>query len=252
MKIKIEKLYKSFGPHQVFQGLDLEIEEAQTTVIIGGSGCGKSVLLKHIIGLMKPDSGKIYVDGQEITGLSEPELEPIRRQFGMVFQSSALLNSLTVRENVGLALKENGLYSPEKIDRIVEEKLNLVNLNGIGDLLPAELSGGMKKRVAIARALATNPKILLFDEPTAELDPPMAKIINALMLDLKKKFRITSVVVTHDMTHAYTIGDKIGMLHEGKIIQIGTPEEIINTTNETVRHFIVRDECEKYYERRFK
>jgi len=242
MKIQIEKLYKSFNGHEVLKGVNLDIEEGQTTVIIGGSGCGKSVLLKHIIGLLKPDAGKIYIAGCEITSLRESKLESVRRQFGMVFQSSALLNSLTIRENVGLALKERKQCPDEKIDKIVREKLDLVNLRGVEDQLPAELSGGMRKRVAIARALVGSPRILLFDEPTAELDPPMARVVTGHMLDLKKRLKITSVVVTHDMANAYTIGDKIGMLHEGRIIQIGSPEEIMNSKNEIVRDFVARDQ----------
>lgn len=246
VKIELLEISKRFGEHQVFKDLSLEVREGENLIIIGGSGCGKTVLLKHIIGLIKPDSGKILIDGEEVSDRDELGLKPLRKKFGMVFQSAALFNSLTVAENVGLGPKENGSYNKkEELDRIVEEKLNLVGLGDAGDLMPNELSGGMRKRVALARALAIEPEIMLYDEPTSELDPPMANTINELILDLKKRLKVTSVTVTHDINHAYLIGDHIAVLHEGKIIKVATPEEIRASTDPIIKQFTARDEWKK-------
>ncbi len=236
--IKIEKITKVFGEQKVLNELDLYVEDKKTLVIIGRSGCGKSVLLKHMTGLIKPDSGSIYFRGKDITKLDESELDPLRVKSGMLFQGAALFDSLTVAENVGFALSRFTKKSPEEIAGIVSEKLALVGLDGVESKKPAELSGGMKKRVGLARAIAMDPEVIFYDEPTTGLDPIMADVINDLILDLKRKLRITGVVVTHDMKSAYKIGDKIAMMYEGKIIELGSPEEIQNTKDPVVRQFI--------------
>ncbi len=236
--IEIVNLHKKFGNTPVLQGVNLTIESGDTVVIIGRSGCGKSVLLKHIIGLYKPDSGNISVNGEEVTNLKADELYQVRKKFGMLFQGAALFDSLTVEENVGLALKEHAKIRSEKIKEIVEEKLKMVGLSGVGHLKPAELSGGMKKRVGLARAIAMDPEFILYDEPTTGLDPIMADAINDLIIELREKLKITSIAVTHDMVSAYKIADRIAMLYEGQIIFTGTPEETKNTNNPVVRQFI--------------
>lgn len=245
MKIKILGISKKFGDHQVLKGISLEVKEGENMVIIGGSGCGKTVLLKHIIGLLKPDSGRVLIDGEESANKDEFGWKPLRKKFGMVFQSSALFNSLTVAENIGLGPREAGTWTEEEVKKIVEEKLKLVSLDGIGNLMPEELSGGMKKRVALARALAMNPEIMLYDEPTSELDPPTANTINQLILHLKERLRVTSVTVTHDTNCAYFIGDRIAMLHEGRIIKVATPEEIRTSRDPVIKQFLTRDEWKK-------
>lgn len=236
--IRINNLYKSFGDNRVLRGVNLEIEEGETITIIGGSGCGKSVLLKHIVGLMKPEIGEIEVDGQEITRLGMEELAEVQKKFGMLFQGAALFDSLTVGENISFGLRMLTDLAEREIRRSVSEKLSLVGLEGIEQLMPAELSGGMKKRVALARAIATNPKYILYDEPSTGLDPIMADVINNLILNLQKKLKITSIVVTHDMVTAYRVSDRIAMLYEGRIEEIGTPEEIKETKDSVVRQFI--------------
>jgi len=240
VEIDIQKLNKSFNRLQVLKDLDLKIRKGETTVIIGGSGTGKSVLLKHIIGLIKPDSGKILIHGIDITTKDESELGEIRSRFAMVFQSAALLNSLTVAENVGLGLKEQHRLSKKQIDETVMEKLTLVKMEQKHNSMPEELSGGMKKRVAIARALAMNPEVVLYDEPTAGLDPIMAGNIDELIMELKEKFKMTSVVVTHDMESAFFIGDHICMLYQGRIIEEGDPESFRHSKNDIVTQFITR------------
>lgn len=245
MKIEVLKISKRFRNYQVLKELSLEVKEGENMVIIGGSGCGKTVLLKHIIGLLKPDSGKILIDGEEAADRDALGLKPLRKKFGIVFQSSALFNSLTVAENIGIGLKEARTYKEEEIREIVEEKLKLVGLEDIGNRMPDELSGGMKKRVALARALAMNPEIMLYDEPTSELDPFMANTINQLILDLKERLRVTSVTVTHDINHAYLIGDRIAVLHEGRIMKIATPEEIRTSPDPIIGQFITRNEWSK-------
>jgi phospholipid/cholesterol/gamma-HCH transport system ATP-binding protein len=240
VEIDIQKISKSFNSLQVFRDLDLKIRKAETTVIIGGSGTGKSVLLKHIMGLIEPDSGRITIRGVDVTGKSGPEVEKIRSRFAMVFQSSALLNSLTVGENVGLGLKEQHRLPKKQIYEIVIEKLKLVKMEHKFKSMPAELSGGMKKRVAIARALAMNPEVVLFDEPTAGLDPIMAGDIDELILKLKKELKMTEIVVTHDMESVFYIGDHICMLYQGKIIEEGDPESFRQSRNEIAAQFITR------------
>lgn len=253
IKIKIENLYKSFGRNEVLRGVDLEIFEGESIVIIGGSGTGKSVLMKCVIGIIKPDSGKIFVDGVDITALGEDELGEVRKKFGMLFQGGALFDSLSVWENVGFGLKQTRDIPDSEIRKIASEKLRLVGLYGVEDLMPAELSGGMKKRVALARAIAMEPEILIYDEPTTGLDPVMAHIITDLILDLKYKLHITSISITHDIHAAYKIADRIAMLYKGRIIEIGTPDEIKSTSNPIVRQFVygmtkgpITDEMEIY------
>ncbi len=236
--IRIEGLYKSFNGKQVLDGVDLEVRTGETMVIIGTSGCGKSVLLRHIIGLMQPDEGSLTVDGVEMTGIGKARLYQLRRRFGMLFQGSALFDSLTVEDNVGLGLKQHSDLSKEEIGERVEAKLAMVGMSGTGRLMPAELSGGMKKRVGLARALAMDPEYVLYDEPTTGLDPITADRINDLMSDLSKKLRITSVVVTHDMVSAGRVADRIAMLHQGRIIFCGTPAEIQKSPDERIQRFI--------------
>ena len=237
--IRINNLHKSFVGNRVLRGVNLEIKEGETITIIGGSGCGKSVLLKHIVGLLRPEVGEIEIDGQEITRLGMEELAEVQKKFGMLFQGAALFDSLTVGENISFGLRMLTDLDEKEIKRRVSEKLPLVGLEGIEQLMPAELSGGMKKRVALARAIATNPKYILYDEPSTGLDPIMADVINNLILDLQKKLKITSIVVTHDMVTAYKVSDRIAMLYQGRIEEIRTPEEIKETKNSVVRQFIV-------------
>lgn len=222
----------------VLDGLDLHVKRGESMVVIGGSGVGKSVLLKHIIGLLDPDEGTVTVDGQDLSKLRGSELIEFRKKFGMLFQGAALFDSMDVRDNVAFALMEHTRLKPSKIDEIVREKLRIVGLGDIGHLWPSELSGGMKKRVALARAMAMEPEILLYDEPTTGLDPIMGDAINELIVDLRSRVKMTSVAITHDMVSAYRIADRIAMLYEGKIIQVGTPEEIRNSENPIVRQFV--------------
>lgn len=239
--IKIIDVWKRFDDLEVLKGIDVDIQEGETFVIIGQSGTGKSVFLKLLIGLLKPDKGKIFIQGRDITEMNDCQLNKLRTEFGMVFQYAALFDSLNVYENVAFSLMEHTDLDDEHIKQRVQECLKLVGLEGIEEKMPAELSGGMKKRVAIARAIVLNPKIILYDEPTAGLDPVVASSINKLIKELKQKTQTTSVVVTHDMKSAYEVGDRIAMLYQGKLIEIGTPQEIQNTSNPIVRQFINGD-----------
>lgn len=236
--IQVENLTRSFDENLVLDNLCLNVEEGETVVVIGRSGCGKSVLLKHIIGLLKPDSGRIIVKGQDITSLGERELNRVRRLFGVVFQGSALFDSLTVAENVAFGLTEHTRMSRAEIEAKVARCLEMVGMNGVQNKMPSELSGGMKKRVALARAIAFDPSIILYDEPTTGLDPIMADVINDLIVSLSGKLAVTSVAVTHDMSSAYKIAHRIAMLYDGKIIETGTPEQIRNSRNPIVQQFI--------------
>ena len=236
--IEIRKVTKFFDKKKVLDDLNLDIAHGETFVIIGRSGCGKSVLLKHIMGILKPDSGEILIDGRNIGEISEKSLNEIRLRFGMLFQGAALFDSLTVGENVAFGLAKHKKISGEELLRVVKEKLSLVGLESIEDLMPSELSGGMKKRVALARAIAMNPEVILYDEPTTGVDPIMADAINNLILDLHSKLSVTSVAVTHDISSAYKIADRIGMLYQGAIIEIGTPKEIEKTNNPVVHQFV--------------
>ena len=237
-KIKVRGLVKSFGKKLVLDGAELDVMKGESLVVIGGSGVGKSVLIKCIIGILKPDAGEIEVDGAPITSQSPEEMDRVRRKFGMLFQGAALFDSLRVWENVGFALIQHSGLKDREVRRIAEEKLGRVGLSGILDLFPSELSGGMRKRVGLARAIATEPEILLYDEPTTGLDPIMADVINNLIVQLREDLGITSISITHDMTSAYRIADRIAMLYKGKIIESGTPEEIRTTGNPYVQQFI--------------
>ncbi|NWF76672.1 MAG: ABC transporter ATP-binding protein [Nitrospirae bacterium] len=236
--IEIVNLHKSFNNNHVLRGVNLTIEKGESMVVIGGSGSGKSVLLKHIIGILKPDDGKVFIEGIDITSLKENELYEIRKKFGMLFQMAALFDSMSVWENIGFSLLRHKKMKQEDVKSIVIEKLKLVGLSGVENLMPSELSGGMKKRVGLARAIAHEPEILLYDEPTTGLDPIMADAINDLIIEMKQRLSVTSVAITHDMNSAYKIADRIAMLYEGKIVEIGTPEEIKNTKNAVVKQFI--------------
>ncbi len=236
--IQIEGLHKWFGTQHVLRGVDLTIQEGETIVIIGRSGCGKSVLLKHIMAILEPDEGDIKIDGKSIFAMMPDEQDQCRLRLGMLFQGAALFDSLTVRENVGFSLLEHTEMPEESVDVKVREKLRLVGLEGIEELMPASLSGGMKKRVGLARAICNEPKIILYDEPTTGLDPINADVINDLILRMQKQLKVVSIVVTHDMTSAYKVADRIAMLYEGRIICIGTPEEIKRSKDPVVQQFI--------------
>ena len=236
--IELINLCKAFDGHVVLDNVNLTIEDGETIVIIGRSGTGKSVMLKHIIGLMKPDSGQVIIDGQDITRLGGKEINELRMKFGMLFQGAALFDSLNVRDNVAFNLIEHTKMDDNAIDKRVAECLDLVGLKGIGHLRPAELSGGMRKRVGLARAICMNPKIILYDEPTTGVDPIMADAVNDLVKDLQTKLKTTAVAVTHDMTSAYKIADRIAMLYKGKLVEIGTADEIKDTKNPVVKQFI--------------
>jgi len=236
--IACRDVHKRFVLKRVLKGVDLIVNPGETLVVMGQSGCGKSVLLKHLVGLMSPDRGHVYVDGEDITHFRRKKLFEMRMRFGMVFQSAALFDSLSVAENVGLAIREHTNKDEDEINEICERKLRMVGLSGVGTKRPSELSGGMKKRVGFARAIAMEPECLLYDEPTTGLDPIMADVINNLIIKLNDELEITSVVVTHDLASAYKVGDRIAMLHNGRIIFIGTPDEIRSSDNETVRQFV--------------
>ncbi len=237
--IHVEGVYKSFGDKKVLEGVDLHCVRGESMVIIGGSGTGKSVLIKHMIGLLAPDAGRVTVDGQVVHELKEDELNEMRKKFGMLFQGGALFDSLTVGENVGFPLREHGRGTASAIDKKVRECLEMVGLKDIDNLMPSELSGGMKKRVALARAIVMSPEIILFDEPTTGLDPVMADVINDLIIKTTRALNVTSVTITHDMVSANRIADKIAMLYEGKIIAVGSPDEIMfHQTDPAVREFV--------------
>jgi phospholipid/cholesterol/gamma-HCH transport system ATP-binding protein len=236
--IEIVNVHKSFENNYVLRGVDLGIERGESMVVIGGSGSGKSVLLKHIIGILRPDEGNVFIEGVDVTSLKENELYEVRKKFGMLFQMSALFDSLSVWENVAFGILRKRSVSDREAKAIAVEKLRLVGLVGVEDLMPAELSGGMKKRVGLARAIAHEPEILLYDEPTTGLDPIMADAINDLIVTMKNTLSVTSVAITHDMNSAYKIADRIAMLYEGKIIDTGSPDEIKNTGNPIVKQFI--------------
>ena len=236
--IEIKELHKSFRGNKVLSGVNLTIEKGETIVIIGRSGCGKSVLLKHIIGLLRPDKGEIFINGEDITKYKNDKLYQMRQRFGMLFQGAALFDSMTVAENVGLGLREHTDLLNDEVSKRVTEKLKLVGLSQVEQLKPAELSGGMKKRVGLARAIAMDPEFILYDEPTTGLDPIMADVINDLVIRMRDVLKVTSIAVTHDMVSAYKIADRIAMLFDGKIIFEGTPEKTKNTDNPIVRQFI--------------
>ncbi|NTW48860.1 MAG: ABC transporter ATP-binding protein [Chlorobiales bacterium] len=239
--IEIKNVKKRFQNKEVLRGVSLDIKTGETMVIIGRSGCGKSVLLKHIVGLLTPDEGEVRVDGEVISQMSRKDLYNVRRKFGMLFQGAALFDSMSVGENVGIALKENNHMPQAGIDRIVAEKLALVELPGIERLKPSELSGGMRKRVGLARALATNPSYIFYDEPTTGLDPIMSDSIDSLIVNLAKTLTVTSVVVTHDMQSVYKVADRVAMMHEGKIYFLGTPDDLRESKDPIIRNFVDRN-----------
>ncbi|MEO6696331.1 MAG: ABC transporter ATP-binding protein [Ignavibacteria bacterium] len=238
--IEIQNLKKNFGDKEILKGIDLTIEKGITLVIIGRSGEGKSVLLKHIIGLLKPDSGHIEIEGKDITVMQEKELYEMRKKFGFLFQGAALFDSMNVEENIGLALKENTNLSKKEIADIVAEKLEMVGLPDIQLMKPSDLSGGMKKRVSLARSLATNPEYIFYDEPTTGLDPVMSDQIDDLIKELSGKLKVTSIVVTHDIFSVYDVADTVAMMHEGKIYFKGTPKELTETDDPLIRDFLNR------------
>jgi phospholipid/cholesterol/gamma-HCH transport system ATP-binding protein len=236
--VEVFDLHKSFGSFPVLRGVNLSVEKGESMTVIGGSGSGKSVLIKHIIGLLFPDKGRVIVDGRVLNELDEFGLNELRKKFGMLFQMAALFDSLSVWENVGFSLKQHTKLTDKEIRKIATEKLALVGLKDVEDKMPSELSGGMKKRVGLARAIAMDAEIILYDEPTTGLDPITADSINDLIVDLRKKLGVTSVAITHDMQSAYKISDRIAMLYKGEIQEIGTPDQIKNTANPIVRQFI--------------
>ncbi len=235
--IRFTDVHKAFGPKVVLAGMTLDIPDGQTTVIIGFSGSGKSVMLKHIVGLLEPDRGQVEVDGQVVGNLDADGLTGLRAHIGYVFQFAALFDSLSVADNIRLGLKRHGLPEEEIVDRI-RDSLRLVDLPGAEGRFPAELSGGMRKRVGIARAIALRPRYILYDEPTTGLDPVTSAVIDELMVRTRHELGATGVVVTHDMRSAYTVGDRIAMLYQGRIRQVGTIEEIRQTDDPVVRNFI--------------
>lgn len=244
--IEIENLYKSFKGLDVLRGVDLTIRKGESHVVIGRSGCGKSVLLKHVIGLLTPDRGDIRVDGVTLRTLDTRGLYRVRKKIGMLFQSSALFDSMTVEENISLGVREHRMFSEGEIHTRVARLLEMVGLPGVQKMMPAELSGGMRKRVALARALMMEPEYVLYDEPTTGLDPIMAESINDLIIHVRDQMGVTSVVVTHDMASAYKVGDMMSMMHEGRIIFTGTPEEIRVANNQIIQQFITGNQVQAY------
>lgn len=238
MMIRVVDLHKSFGGKKVLQGVNLEVDKGETLVIIGQSGSGKSILIKHLIGLIAPDKGEIFVEDMDITRLSEEDLYKVRRKFAMLFQGAALFDSLTVLENVRFGLERYTDLSHAKIDEMAREALQRVGLRSVDDLMPFELSGGMRKRVGLARAIAYNPEIILYDEPSTGIDPIRADAINDLIIQMKKALNVTSVVITHDMVSTYKVADRVAMLYQGKIIAAGKPEEIRESRNPIIQQFI--------------
>ena len=236
--IRIVDLHKAFGRKKVLQGVNLDLKQGETLAVIGQSGSGKSVLIKHIIGILRPDKGQIFVDGVEITNLKDDELHKITRRFGMLFQGVALFDSMTVAQNVSFGLERYTDFSQERIQELVAESLDKVGLKGCEGLMPQELSGGMRKRVGLARAIAYRPDIILYDEPSTGIDPIRADAINDLINLMKKEMSVSTIVITHDIVSAYKVADRIAMLYEGKIVEVAAPEEIRNSKNPVIQQFI--------------
>jgi phospholipid/cholesterol/gamma-HCH transport system ATP-binding protein len=236
--IQVKGLRKSFGGQAVLRGVDLEVPDGSITIIIGRSGGGKSVFLKHLVGLLRPDSGRIEVDGVDLAGLRGRALDDVRKRYGVVFQSGALFDSMSCRDNVAFPLREKLRLSAADIAARVERALEQVGLAGIGDKYPEEVSGGMRKRVAIARALVTEPEIVFFDEPTTGLDPVLVNTIHRLILELHRRLRFTAVMVSHEIPEIFEIADRVGMLHEGRIVEVGPPAAIQGSSNPIVQQFI--------------
>ncbi len=239
--IRIQDLYRTFGRQPVLRGLSLEVATGEIMVVIGRSGGGKSVLLKHLLGLLHPDSGRIMVDDTDITRLRGSALDKIRERYGVVFQGGALFDSMSVFDNVAFPLREKSRLGASEIGQRVEEKLGQVGLTGMGDKNPAEISGGMRKRVAIARALVTEPQVVFFDEPTTGLDPILVNTIHHLILELHRKFRFTAVMVSHEIPEIFSIADRVAMLHDGVIVESGSPDIIQASRNPVVQQFIHGD-----------
>lgn len=236
--IELLDVHKSFGANHVLKGVNLKINKGESVVVIGGSGSGKSVLLKHIIGLLRPDKGTVMVDGFELPRLDEKDLNEVRKKFGMLFQSSALFDSMKVWANVGFGLRQHTRLTQSEIKEIAVQKLKMVGLVDVEDVMPSELSGGMRKRVGLARAIAMEPEILLYDEPTTGLDPIMADAINDLIIEMREKLNVTSIAITHDMKSSYKIADRIAMLYNGVIIGVGSSDDIKNTSDPVIKQFI--------------
>jgi phospholipid/cholesterol/gamma-HCH transport system ATP-binding protein len=236
--IKVSGLRKSFRGQPVLRGVDLEVPDGSITIIIGRSGEGKSVFLKHLLGLLHPDTGRIEVDGVDVTGLRGRAMDEVRKRYGVVFQGGALFDSMTCRENVAFPLREKLRLSNAASAKRTDAALDQVGLSGVGDKYPEEVSGGMRKRVAIARALATEPEIIFFDEPTTGLDPVLVNTIHHLILDLHRRFRFTALMVSHEIPEIFEIADRVGMLHEGRILEVGPPAMIQASQNAIVRQFI--------------
>lgn len=237
--IELEGVKKAFGPKVVYRDLTLSIERGESVTVIGGSGCGKSVMLKLLIGLLRPDAGQIRFDGQDVAGMKAAELQKVRQRVGMLFQGSALFDSISVGDNVAYSLREHLALGRDEIERRVAAALEMVGLPGIEQMRPQDLSGGMKKRVGLARAIVQGPEVVLYDEPTTGLDPINVTRINRLIVALKHELKITSVVVTHDMQSAFAVSDRMAMLHEGKILLTGTPREFQCSELPEVRNFVI-------------
>jgi phospholipid/cholesterol/gamma-HCH transport system ATP-binding protein len=236
--VEFRDVYKAYGTKQVLRGASLMVYRGEVVVILGGSGTGKSVCLRHMLGLEAPDSGRVIIEDEDVTDLDEEELYRVRKKFGMLFQSGALFDSMTVFENVAFPLREHTEMSDEEITRAVHERLELVNLPNTGHLMPVDLSGGMRKRVGLARSIVLDPKMILYDEPTTGLDPITAAKINDLIIDLQSKLNVTSVVVTHDIQSAFSVGDRIAFLNQGVFEWIGTMEEARDSDHPVLREFL--------------
>jgi phospholipid/cholesterol/gamma-HCH transport system ATP-binding protein len=236
--IQVRGLYKAFGDNPVLTGIDLDVEEGNTVVILGGSGSGKTVLMKHMIGLLKPDRGEVVVEGEDIVPLGVRELERVRRKFGMVFQGAALFDSMTVFENVSFPLKEHSALSDDEMREIVRQKLEIVGLRNVEEKYPADLSGGMRKRVGLARAIVLDPKIVLYDEPTTGLDPITTDYVDEMILAAKRKLGVTSVVISHDIASAFKVADRIAFLSGGVIVEHGPPEKLRHSQQPALKVFL--------------
>lgn len=236
--IELKNVYKAFGPKEVLKGFSLVVPDGETMVIIGFSGSGKSVAIKHIVGLLDPDAGEVWVDGQRVDTLARKDLYALRRKIGYVFQFAALFDSMSIGENVAMGLRKQGALTEKEILVRVDEALDLVDLPDVNDRMPSELSGGMRKRVGLARAIALRPKYILYDEPTTGLDPVTSATIDQLMIRMREQLKVTGIVITHDMRSAYAVGTRIAMLYEGTVRAVGTVEEIQQSTDPLVRQFI--------------